>query len=106
MWYAIIAAAFLAVGIGLMFWALRERSKRHEAERAADKARAAEKEANDLANANAAAATLLQGQVKRLEAQLEGQRQRLAAARKILVDKAPMPVIKEWLDAEGEGGEL
>lgn len=106
MWYAIIAAAFLAVGLGLMIWALRERTKRHEAERGADAARRAEQEAAALAEANAGAAGMLRDQVARLEAQISAQRDRLAELRKLLVDKAPMPVIKEWLDQEGEGGEI
>jgi uncharacterized protein HemX len=106
MWYAIIAAVFLSVGIGLMIWALRERTKRHEAERAADKALAAEESMAILAKANAEAAGLLTNQVGRLEGQLEAQRKRLAEARKLLAEKAPMPVIKAWLDDEGKGGEL
>jgi predicted RNase H-like nuclease (RuvC/YqgF family) len=33
MWYVIIGAAGLLLGLGLMVWALRERSARHKAER-------------------------------------------------------------------------
>jgi uncharacterized protein HemX len=105
-WYAIIAAVFLAVGIGLMFWALLERSKRHAAELGANAARRAEQEAASLADANAGAAGMLRDQLERLEAQVSAQRDRLAELRKLLGDKAPMPVIKEWLDQEGEGGEI
>jgi len=106
MWYAIVGGAGLLIGLGLLIWGLRERSKRHEAERAMDKALAAEKAMAALASANAKAAGELQEQIERLEGQITAQRERLAAARKILVEKAPMPVIKEWLDQEGEGGEI
>lgn len=106
MGYAIVGGIGLLVGIGLMIWGLRERSKRHEAERAADKAKAAEKEALALAEANAGAAGLLQGQLSRLEGQVAAQRERIGELRKLVADKAPMPLIKEWIDKEGEGGEL
>jgi uncharacterized protein HemX len=105
-WYAIIAAVFLAVGIGLMIWALRERAKRHDAERAADKAEAARKEAVRVGDRNADAAEALQAANDRLETQVEELRYRVREARKLLKERAPMSTIKEWLDAEGQGGEL
>ena len=106
MWYAIIAAAFLAVGIGLMIWALRERSARHAAERSADESKSKERAALALASGNAAAAERLHGKFVQLEGQVAAQRDRISELRKLIADKAPMPVIKEWLDQEGEGGEL
>jgi uncharacterized protein HemX len=106
MWYAIIGGAGLAVGLGLLIWGLRERRKRHEAERAADEARRKEAEAAALADANAGAAKNLQGQLDRMELQVEYQRKRLSEARKLLAEKAPLKTIKEWLDEEGQGGEI
>jgi hypothetical protein len=106
MWYAIIAAVFLAVGIGLMVWALRERSKRHKAERAMDKALAAEKAVSIIAEQNATRAAVLDKQNERLDEQLSLIRDRLRIERERLAKSGDPTAIKAWLDEELEGGEV
>lgn len=106
MGYAIVGGVGLAVGLSLLWWALRERSARHKAERAADKARRGERLAAGRAKSNAAIADRLSSQLNRLERQVKAQRTRLAAVKDLLEKHGTMPLIKAWLDEEGKGGEI
>jgi hypothetical protein len=106
MGYVIVAGVGLAIGLGLMIWALRERSRRHEAERAADAARKAADESARIADANCTVTARLKVEIKRLTDQIASQRDRLAEARELLKRHGSMNTIKAWLDDEGEGGTI
>jgi len=104
MWYIITAGAGLALGIGLMIWALTERSKRHAAERAADAAEQKEKAQRQLAAQNASAAQNLEMQHGRMKEQLGILRGQLEETRKRLAESGDPEAIKSWLDDELKGG--
>jgi hypothetical protein len=106
MWYAIIGAAGLALGLGLMIWALRERSKRHAAEKQAIEALDREGKATRVAADNARAAKDVEAYNTRLEAQVNQLRDRLDAARLILGERGSDVAVKKWLDEELEGETL
>ena len=104
MWYVIVAGAGLALGLGLMIWALTERSKRHAAERKADEAAGKEEAARRLADQNAAAAQNLEFQHTRMNEQLQVLREELQRARKRLAELGEPGAVKDWLDDELKGG--
>lgn len=104
MGYAIVGGVGLLVGIGLMIWALRERSKRHEAERKADAAEAAATAARKLSADNAAAAQNLEMQHGRMSEQLQILRSALQEARRRLAESGDPEAVKAWLDEELKGG--
>jgi hypothetical protein len=99
---AIAAGAGLLLGLGLLVWGLRERSKRHTAERAADKAESLRAQAADAANHNATRAVEMEDQAVRLTAQLDTLRGRLAEVRELVVDKAPIETVKALIDTESK----
>ena len=106
MGYAITGGIGLLVGIGLLIWALRERTKRHEAEREADAARAALEKAAEQADKNALAALKAEDFAKRLDDQILVLRGRLNEARVRLGQCGDPKAVKDWLDAELEAEEL
>ena len=100
MWYAIVGGLGLAVGLGLMIWALRERNARLAAERAADRSDKDRLVAVDVANANAAQASELAEANKRIEAEVALLRGRLNEARVRLAETGDPKAVKGWLDSE------
>jgi uncharacterized protein HemX len=106
MGYVIVAGAGLAVGLGLMIWALTERGKRHEAERKADEAEHREQAQRELANQNASAAQNLEMQHGRMSEQLSVLRKALEEARTRLAESGDPEAVKTWLDEELKGGEV
>jgi hypothetical protein len=90
----------LFLGLGLMIWGLRERSKRHAAEKGEATAKLAEHGARMTAANNAAQAMELEAELKRVGAQLDFVRSRLSQARERLIKCEDPQAIKEWLDAE------
>lgn len=106
MGYAIVGGIGLVIGISFLIWALRERSSRHEAERAADAARVAATDLRQALSANQVAlsterdahdATRLGANA--LRALLDALRVQLRASR----DPA---TVKAWLDHELEETDL
>lgn len=106
MWYVITAGAGLALGLGLLIWGLRERSKRHTAERALDLALAAEVNARRIADQNAVRADVLENHSQRLDEELGLLRARLKVAYERLVKTNDPEAIRSWLDDELKGGEV
>jgi hypothetical protein len=104
--YVISIGAGLALGLGLLIWGLRERSKRHAAERRADKAGKEVWAADARALANAKAAGQSEELHQRSAEQVEVLRARLREARERLVQCQDPKAIKDWLDSELEGGTL
>jgi hypothetical protein len=100
MGYLATAGGGLVLGIALMIWGLRERSKRHAAEKAQAAAQLAEHAAKMVAANNAARAMELEAEVKKVDDQLDFVRQRLSEARDRLVSCEDPQAIKDWLDAE------
>lgn len=105
MWGVVItAAAFLAVGLSLMVWALRERSKRHEAEKATVQARVKEDEHRRLAAKNAGTVQNLEMQHGRMSEELTILRTALEKARKLLAESGDPETVKAFLDEQLKGG--
>ena len=90
----------LLLGLALMIWGLRERSKRHAAEREADKMRVQFREAKEIANANAGKAFVAEENATRLDSQIAGMRGRLAEMRTRLAECGDPKAIQKWLDDE------
>ena len=100
MGYAISIGAGLLVGIGLLIWALGERSKRHKAERAAD---AAAKERDDFerrAQENAESAAKSEEFAQRLSKQVDGLRTKIRELVLRLAKGAKPDDVREWLREE------
>lgn len=100
MWYAIALGGGLLVGVGFLIWALKERTLRHEAERKADAATAAERAALDALAAANNTVDMQGGELSRTKAQVETVRTALDAARKKLVMCQDGPTVKAWLDEQ------
>jgi len=100
MGYAIVGGIGLFVGIGLMIWALRERSKRHEAERKADKAQQERADFERAVKHNAQVAVNAEAETKRVERELDGVRLQLSEVRKRLAQCGDPKAVKAWLDDE------
>lgn len=104
MGYAIVGGSGLFVGIGLMIWALAERSKRHAAERRADATLLELKEMRQLAAKNAAAAQSIRDASIRSDKQLTLVRAQLEDTRRRLARSGDPEAVKAWLDEELKGG--
>ena len=100
MGYAIVGGIGLAVGLGLMFWALIERKKRNQAELALKDERVKRIEAQRIADENRARVNELSENVGKLNAQLAVQRQRIGECRERLAEGGTPAAIKSWLDSE------
>ena len=100
MWYAITAGSGLLLGLGLLIWGLSERSKRHAAERASDKAEADRQLFEQAAKDNAKAATESEDAAFRLANQLEVLRSKLRETRDRLARCNDPDTIRKWLDDE------
>ncbi|MBT8430102.1 MAG: hypothetical protein KJN79_09350 [Gammaproteobacteria bacterium] len=98
------------MGLGLLIWGLDERKRRYVAERWAREAREKEKDAEArerlAAKAAESAVKRLQLQVDRLTEQLNFVRRRLLAARKVVLEHAPIGAVRKWIDGEGKGGKV
>jgi hypothetical protein len=102
MWYIIIGGIGLAIGLGLMVWALRERSARHVAEQRAIESDMFRRTAETIANANKERCEELEKQMHQTNQQLGSMRGRLNEARSLLEKSKDPKLIKTWLDAELE----
>jgi hypothetical protein len=100
MGYAIVGGIGLLLGIALLIWALRERSKRHGAESSLKDAQVKRVEAERIAGVNLAHAKELEAQAQRLNDQIEVQRGRLTECRGRLAEGGSPAAIKDWLDSE------
>lgn len=98
---AISAGAGLLLGLGLMIWGWRERSARHQAERAMVQAGIERLAAVNLANHNHKRAGELEAEVVRRDEHLHVLRERLAAVREQVVLRATTETLKALIDAEG-----
>jgi hypothetical protein len=105
-WYAIIGGAGLALGIGFMIWALRERKLRYEATAAAAKAMVALADQRKLARDNAEKAQNLEFNCTKLNEIIVAQRNALSEAHNRLVQCEDPTTIKGWLDDVLKGGSL
>jgi len=103
---AISAGAGLLLGLGLLIWGLRERSKRHAAERAVDAAERLRDQAVETANHNAVHAAEMEDYAGRLNKAVELHRTRLAEVRELLAKHASIKTIRELLATEGEEEEI
>lgn len=92
--------AGLLLGLGLMVWALRERSLRHRAERELDGAKLKTQSAQEAALANFAHAAELEQQIGRMAQQLATLRERLRETRIRLARCGDPKAVKAWLDEE------
>ena len=106
MGYLITGGAGLLLGLGLLIWGLRERSKRHAAERAADAAKNELEGAAAQADKNALAARKAEDFAERLDGQVTVLRDRLREARTRLAQCGDPKAVKAWLDQELEAEEL
>lgn len=100
---AISAGAGLLLGLGLLVWGLRERSKRHAAERAADKAESRLANAIDTAQHNGNMAAKMEDQKVRLEKQVNVLQERLGELRRVVAEEATIETVKVLLDSETKG---
>ncbi len=100
MGYAIVGGQGLLLSLGLMAWGLMERSKRHAAERKADKAEALRVKAVAIADQNGDKAKQLALERQRLEMQLGALRIRLDEAWESLAKTGDPKAVKDWLDKE------
>jgi len=103
---AIAGGSGILLGLGLLLWALRERSKRHGAELRAMEAEKVKEEFESAAEHNAEISSELEVQAQRLSEQLAILRNRLSEARVRLAKAGSPEAIKEWLDKELEAEEL
>jgi alkanesulfonate monooxygenase SsuD/methylene tetrahydromethanopterin reductase-like flavin-dependent oxidoreductase (luciferase family) len=106
MWYAITGGSGLLLGLGLLIWGLRERSKRHAAERAADKARAERLRYENAAKHSAKIAAEAESEAARVNNQFAALRQRLAGMRERLARCGDPDEIRAWLDDEMKAEDL
>lgn len=107
MWYIFAGVSGVSLGIGMMIWALKERSNKFLAIRAADKAARYRKNAEEVARTNVARAKALEKQLSRNELQLTALRSRLNETRIRLAQCGDPKTIKSWLDHElGKDGLL
>jgi hypothetical protein len=100
MGYLISAGAGLAVGLVILVWALRLRSKLAAAEKKALEADAARLEAVRIAGQNAQAAHNAEQATIRVERQLDGLRNQLKETQRRLAQSGNPTAVKAWLDAE------
>ena len=100
MGYVIVGGIGLLLGIALLIWALRERSKRHGAESTLKDEQVKRAEAERIAGVNLARASEMEAQSRRLDAQLIAQRGRLNECRGRLAEGGSPEAIKDWLDSE------
>jgi len=106
MGYVIVGGIGLAVGLGLMIWALRERAARQKAEIAVLRAHQKYEEAAEIARKNAMTAAEMSEERRRIEDELAHVRGRLNELRQRLVECRDPQAIREWLDAETRAEEL
>jgi hypothetical protein len=100
MGYVISIGAGFAVGLGMLIFALVERSKRRKAEKRAGKAAEERKEFENAAAANAEAAEQAVGDRIRADQQVAVLRKQLHDVRMKLATGGKPKAIKEWLDEE------
>jgi hypothetical protein len=98
--YAIIGGIGLLLGLGLMIWALRERSLRSDLEKDLNFAKNEQERHRKLACLNADIAAQQTKDLKRLSTQVTYLRSRLGNLRERLVKCRDPETIKEWLDEE------
>ena len=99
---AIAGGIGLAIGLGLLIWALGERGARHAAERTAAEAEALRDKAADTANHNAARAAEMEAQAMRLADVVEQLRRRLRDVREAAAANGSISTVRKLLETEGE----
>ena len=105
MWYALLLAVGLAVGLGLMVWALTERKKRYEAEKKLQKAETYRLEAVRVADVNREAVVKVKEDLSRAEESTELLYKELNAVKNMIIELGDSELIDAWLEAEFEAGE-
>lgn len=104
MWYAIGAAGLVAVGI--LIWALIERSMRHSRETDLEVARGAVKEREGRLLAASGAISGLQDELAREKAHTAGLRAALEQAQQRLLACDDPVTVRKWIEDELKGEKL
>lgn len=99
-------AGGLVLGLTLMVWALRERSKRHRAQLFANQLEIENKKLDLLARQNEVAAKKAGDELKRIKNHLGELRRKLYATRIQLAQSDDPKAVKKWLDQELDSEEL
>lgn len=106
MGYVITGGVGLVLGVGLLIWALRERSKCARAEKAATDADHRLRAALIQADMNAQVAQEAADSQQRVVSQLNVLRERLYEARRRLAKCGDPKAVQDWLDEELKAEEL
>ena len=106
MGYAIVGGSGLALGLGLMIWALVERGRRNKAALEAKDAVVRQEEYRRIADGNRERVVELERQIGKVDLELAAVRGKLAEARDRLAKCGDPQTVKDWLDRELEGGEV
>ena len=106
MGYAIVGGSGLALGLGLMIWALVERGRRNKAALEAKDAVVRQEEYRRIADGNRERVVELERQIGKVDLELAAVRGKLTEARDRLAKCNDPQTIKDWLDRELEGGEV
>jgi hypothetical protein len=105
MWYAILMAVGLSVGIGLMIWALTERKKRYEAEKKLQESEMYRLEAVRIAEANVVAVGKVKDDLVRADESVDMLYKELNNIKEMIVESGDSDLLDAWLLAELEAGE-
>lgn len=100
MWYAIIAGAFLAVGLGLLIWGLIERKKRYESELKLKESQLEVQRRGSIIDDLGYQAGTLRAELDKSAQQVDVIRNRLEVTRAKLMACDDPKVVKLWLDNE------
>ncbi len=105
MWYAILLAAGLAIGLGLMIWALTERRKRYEAEKKLQESETYRLEAVRVADVNRGVVVKVKEDLSRADEATEILYRELNNIKEMIVESGDSELLDAWLEAEFEAGE-
>lgn len=100
MWYAICLGIGLAIGVGFLIWALRERAKRGDAEKGMDAALAQVTRLEEHIKKEQIIAANLQAELARENARVTVLRRALEEAQQRLLSCNDPKAVREWLEAE------
>jgi hypothetical protein len=104
MWYAIFIILGLSLGIGMMIWALRERSKRFAAEKKMNEEVQYRLKAEQVADTNRESLERVLQDLDKANNTIKKLYQELEDVKNMLIKCGDAKALKDWLSSELKGG--